>query len=167
MMKKLIVVAAAALVAAGAQAASYKDGSYTGEGKGRESQIQVQVDVAGGKIAAVKVLKHGETDMIIAAPIETMIPEIVAKNGVEGVESVGGATMSSDGIKAAVQDALAKAKYSSSPEARVLKEASSFNEALREGGSHCGPPSFFYFANAFSTRESHVRALRASFLTPP
>ena len=101
MMKKLIVVAAAALVAAGAQAASYKDGSYTGEGKGRESQIQVQVDVAGGKIAAVKVLKHGETDMI---------PEIVAKNGVEGVESVGGATMSSDGIKAAVQDALAKAK---------------------------------------------------------
>ena len=63
-----------------------------------------------GKIAAVKVLKHGETDMIIAAPIETMIPEIVAKNGVEGVESVGGATMSSDGIKAAVQDGLAKAK---------------------------------------------------------
>ena len=109
MMKKMIVVAAAALMAAGAQAA-YKDGTYTGEGKGRESQIQVQVDVKGGKIAAVQVLKHGETEMIIAAPIETMIPEIVAKNGVEGVESVGGATLSSDGIKAAVADALATAK---------------------------------------------------------
>ena len=109
MMKKMSVVAAAALMAAGAQAA-YKDGTYTGEGKGRESQIQVQVDVKGGKIAAVQVLKHGETEMIIAAPIETMIPEIVAKNGVEGVESVGGATLSSDGIKAAVADALAKAK---------------------------------------------------------
>ena len=109
MMKKMIVVAAAALMAAGAQAA-YKDGTYTGEGKGRESQIQVQVDVKGGKIAAVQVLKHGETEMIIAAPIETMIPEIVAKNGVEGVESVGGATLSSDGIKAAVVDALSKAK---------------------------------------------------------
>ena len=109
MMKKMIVVAAAALMAAGAQAA-YKDGTYTGEGKGRESQIQVQVDVKGGKIAAVQVLKHGETEMIIAAPIESMIPEIVAKNGVEGVESVGGATLSSDGIKAAVADALAKAK---------------------------------------------------------
>ena len=109
MMKKMIVVAAAALMAAGAQAA-YKDGTYTGEGKGRESQIQVQVDVKGGKIAAVQVLKHGETEMIIAAPIETMIPEIVAKNGVEGVESVGGATLSSDGIKAAVADTLAKAK---------------------------------------------------------
>ena len=109
MMRRMIVVAAAALMAAGAQAA-YKDGTYTGEGKGRESQIQVQVDVKGGKIAAVQVLKHGETEMIIAAPIETMIPEIVAKNGVEGVESVGGATLSSDGIKAAVADALAKAK---------------------------------------------------------
>ena len=109
MMKKMIVVAATALMAAGAQAA-YKDGTYTGEGKGRESQIQVQVDVKGGKIAAVQVLKHGETEMIIAAPIETMIPEIVAKNGVEGVESVGGATLSSEGIKAAVADALAKAK---------------------------------------------------------
>ena len=110
MMKKLIVLSAAALVAVGAQAASYKDGSYTGEGKGRESQIHVQVDVAGGKIAAVKVTKHGETDMMIAAPIEMMLPEIVAKNGVEGVESVSGATISSDGIKAAVVDSLSKAK---------------------------------------------------------
>ena len=48
--------------------------------------------------------------MIIAAPIESMIPEIIAKNGVEGVEAVGGATLSSDGIKAAVADALSKAK---------------------------------------------------------
>ncbi len=110
MMKKMIVVAAAALLAAGAANAAYKDGTYTGEGKGRESTIQVQVDVKGGKIADVKVVKHGETEMIIAAPIETMLPEIVAKNGVEGVENVGGATLSSDGIKAAVADALAKAK---------------------------------------------------------
>ena len=108
-MKKLIVLAAAALLAAGANAA-YKDGSYTGEGKGRESVITVQVDVKGGKIADVKVVKHGETEMIIAAPIEQMIPEIVKKNGVEGVDSVGGATLSSEGIKAAVKDALSKAQ---------------------------------------------------------
>ena len=101
-MKKLIVLAAAALMAAGAQAA-YKDGSYTGEGKGRESQIQVQVDVKGGK-------KHGETEMIFAAAAETLCPAIVAKNGVDGVESVAGATLSSDGIKAAVKDALSKAQ---------------------------------------------------------
>jgi|GEM_PF-91094 len=109
-MKKIIVATAAALLAVGAQAATYKDGSYTGEGKGRESVITVQVDVKGGKIADVKVVKHGETEMIIAAPIEQMIPEIVKKNGVEGVDSVGGATLSSEGIKAAVKDALSKAQ---------------------------------------------------------
>ena len=105
-MKKIIVATAAALLAVGAQAATYKDGSYTGEGKGRESVITVQVDVKGGKIADVKVV----TEMIIAAPIEQMIPEIVKKNGVEGVDSVGGATLSSEGIKAAVKDALSKAQ---------------------------------------------------------
>ena len=105
-MKKIIVATAAALLAVGAQAATYKDGSYTGEGKGRESVITVQVDVKGGKIADVKVVKHGETEMIIAAPIEQMIPEIVKKNGVEGVDS----TLSSEGIKAAVKDALSKAQ---------------------------------------------------------
>ena len=109
MLKNIIIAAAAFAVAAGAQAA-WKDGSYKGEGKGRESQIEVQVDVKGVKIAAIQVLKHGETEMIIAAPIESMIPEIIAKNGVEGVEAVGGATLSSDGIKAAVADALSKAK---------------------------------------------------------
>lgn len=109
-MKQIIVATAAALLAVGAQAATYKDGSYTGEGKGRESVITVQVDVKGGKIADVKVVKHGETEMIIAAPIEQMIPEIVKKNGVEGVDSVGGATLSSEGIKAAVKDALSKAQ---------------------------------------------------------
>mgnify|MGYP003157444722 CR=1 FL=1 len=83
-MKKIIVATAAALLAVGAQAATYKDGSYTGEGKGRESVITVQV--------------------------EQMIPEIVKKNGVEGVDSVGGATLSSEGIKAAVKDALSKAQ---------------------------------------------------------
>lgn len=109
-MKKILAVAAVAALTAGAAQAAYKDGTYTGEGKGRESMIQVQVDVKDGKIADVKVVKHGETEMIIAAPIETMLPEIVKKNGVEGVDSVGGATLSSDGIKAAVKDALSKAQ---------------------------------------------------------
>ena len=43
-MKKLIVLAAAALLAAGANAA-YKDGSYTGEGQGKSGPVKVQVTV--------------------------------------------------------------------------------------------------------------------------
>ncbi|MDY3114680.1 MAG: FMN-binding protein [Sutterella sp.] len=109
-MKKFIAVAAAALLAAGAAQAAYKDGTYTGEGQGRASKIEVQVDIKGGKIADVKVLKHGETDMIFGAAQEEMLPKIVAKNGLDGVDNAAGATLSSEGIRAAVKAALAKAQ---------------------------------------------------------
>lgn len=110
-MKKLIVAVSAALLAAGAaQAATYKDGTYTGEGKGHSSQIQVQIVVKDGKIADAKVLKHGDTDMIIQAAIDEMMPAIVKNNGLDGVDAVAGATVSSNGIKEAVTKALEQAK---------------------------------------------------------
>lgn len=109
-MKKIIIAAAAALIAMGAQAAQYKDGTYEGQGQGKESVITVQVTVKDHKISDVKVVKHGETEMIIQAPIEQMIPEIVKKNGVDGVDTIAGATLSSKGILTAVQNALSKAK---------------------------------------------------------
>ena len=74
------------------------------------SQEEWERHVAMFQECAADATSDQKWQMMERPPIETMIPEIVAKNGVEGVESVGGATMSSDGIKAAVQDALAKAK---------------------------------------------------------
>lgn len=109
-MKKIIALAAASMMAAGMAHAAYKDGTYEGAGKGRESQIQVQVEVKDGKVADVKVLKHGETEMIFDAAAQEICPAVVAKNGVDGVDNVAGATLSSEGIKAAVKDALAKAQ---------------------------------------------------------
>lgn len=38
--------------------------------------------------------------MIIQAPIDNMIPEIIKKNGTKGVETIAGATNSSKGILA-------------------------------------------------------------------
>ena len=111
-MKKLIVLAAAALLAAGANAA-YKDGSYTGEGQGKSGPVKVQVTVKAGKIASVKVLEQKETPMIfmIGKGAEAgVIPAIVKANGTKGVATVSGATLSSKGIIAATNAALAKAK---------------------------------------------------------
>lgn len=90
--------------------AAYKDGTYEGMGDGNHGKITVAVTVKGGKVADVKVVKHTETDMIIQAPIDNLIPEIVKKDGTAGVETIAGATNSSKGIIAAVNDALAKAK---------------------------------------------------------
>ncbi len=107
-MKKLILLLAGACLATGVHAA-YKDGTYQGEGDGNHGKINVEVTVKDGKIADIKVLKHDETEMIIQAPIDNMIPEIIKKNGTEGVETIAGATNSSKGIKAGVEAALAKA----------------------------------------------------------
>lgn len=108
-MKKLIVLAAAALLAAGANAA-YKDGSYTGEGQGKSGPVKVQVTVKAGKIASVKVLEQKETPMIFKGAEADVIPAIVKANGTKGVATVSGATLSSKGIIAATNAALAKAK---------------------------------------------------------
>ena len=108
-MRKLIVLAAAALLAAGANAA-YKDGSYTGEGQGKSGPVKVQVTVKAGKIASVKVLEQKETPMIFKGAEAGVIPAIVKANGTKGVATVSGATLSSKGIIAATNAALAKAK---------------------------------------------------------
>ena len=108
-MKKLIVLAAAALLAAGANAA-YKDGSYTGEGQGKSGPVKVQVTVKAGKIASIKVLEQKETPMIFKGAEAGVIPAIVKTNGTKGVATVSGATLSSKGIIAATNAALAKAK---------------------------------------------------------
>ena len=109
MIKQLIVAASAALLCTGVSAA-YQDGTYTGEGKGNASQIQVEVTVASGKITGVKVVKHGETEMLLKAAEKNVSKAIVEKNGTEGVQGVTGATNSSKGIIEAVNNALKKAQ---------------------------------------------------------
>ena len=109
MIKQMIGAASAALLCAGANAA-YKDGTYEGVGTGNASEITVQVQVKGGKVASVKVVKNGETPMLIGAAEKKLSKDIVKKNGTDGVKTVTGATNSSKGIITAVNQALAKAK---------------------------------------------------------
>ena len=103
-MKKLVLLLASFCLMTAASAA-YKDGTYEGQGDGNHGKIDVSVVIKGGKV-----LKHTETDMIIQAPIDNMIPEIIKKNGTKGVETIAGATNSSKGILAGVNAALAKAQ---------------------------------------------------------
>ena len=110
MIKQIFTVAALATLALGAQAAQYKDGTYVGEGQGKASVIKVQVDVKAGKVADVKILEHGDTPFKVASVKEEMLPAIIEKNGLDGVDTVAGATMSSKGVKAAVTAALEQAK---------------------------------------------------------
>ena len=110
-----------------AASAAYKDGTYEGQGDGNHGKIDVSVVIKGGKIADIKVLKHTETDMIIQAPIDNMIPEIIKKNGTKGVETIAGATNSSKGI-------LAGVNASSCQSSVISAEQSFFERRMNSGG---------------------------------
>ncbi len=88
----------------------YKDGEYTGTGKGHKSDITVTVVVKDGAVSEVKVSSQADTAAIYASAEEALLPAIVAANGVTGVDTVTGATNSSNGILEAVAAALKQAE---------------------------------------------------------
>lgn len=107
-MRKSLCAAALLCFAASASAA-YKDGTYVGVGNGKGGRTKVSVVVKDGKIYDVKILRHSDTDAIMAGPAAEL-PAAMVKNNTPDVADVGGATESSHGIKQAVKDALSKAQ---------------------------------------------------------
>ena len=89
--------------------AGYKDGVYEGTGNGNGGDMTVTVTVKGGKITDI-VLEdgHAETPGIFDLAVEQVIPAIIEAQSTD-VDSATGASMSSEGIKEAVEDALSKA----------------------------------------------------------
>lgn len=105
--KRLAALAVSAALC-GSAFAAMTDGTYTGEGKGRNGTITVEVTVKAGKLDAVKVVKHTETVGISDAAVADFPKAIVAAQST-AVDAVAGATMTSDGIRAAVAQAIQKA----------------------------------------------------------
>ena len=89
--------------------AEIADGTYTGIGAGMHSAIKVEVVVEGGKIAKVTILEQDETVGIADPAFEQIPAAIVAANSTE-VDVVAHATLTSNGIIEAVNNALAQVK---------------------------------------------------------
>lgn len=86
------------------------DGVYTGEERGFNltQKVQVTVEIKDGKIASVTVGDNGETMGMIAAVEEKWIPRVVENQSL-AVDAICGATASSNGVRAAVVNALESA----------------------------------------------------------
>ena len=111
MIGKTMAALAVATLFSGSLAAAtpaLKDGTYTGTGSGRNGEITVELPVKAGKLATVNVVRHGETAGISDAALARVPAEIVAQQST-AVDAVTGATMTSEGIKAAVADAIRQA----------------------------------------------------------
>lgn len=87
-----------------------EDGTYTSEPtRGMFGTITATVTIAGGKITAITQENELETSYIgVTAMDDILIPAIIADQDVN-VDTVAGATMSSNGLRDAVQDCLEQA----------------------------------------------------------
>ena len=90
-----------------APAGGYADGVYYGKGEGYKSTIRVAVTIAGGKISKIDVLSQDD-DAAYFNRAKSLIATVVNKQ-TTAVDTVSGATFSSEGILAAVEDALRQA----------------------------------------------------------
>lgn len=106
--KQLAIALAVSTLMAGPAAAAMADGTYTGVGQGKNGDVTVELQVTGGKLAAVRVVKHVETPGISDAAM-TQFPQRVVDAQSLKVDAVSGATLTSDGIRNAVADAIRKA----------------------------------------------------------
>ena len=88
----------------------YKDGTYTGTGKGNNGDITVEVVVEGGNIVKITLVEHSETEGIYEAAEKSVVNEIIRTQSVDDVDVVAGATNSCNGIVEAVRNALESAK---------------------------------------------------------
>ena len=98
----------AAATAASEEAGIYTPGTYTGTAAGKNGDMKVEVTFSANAIDSVKVVEHSETAGISDGAIEN-IPAAIVENQSLAVDTVSGATITSDAILKAVADAVAQA----------------------------------------------------------
>jgi len=94
--------------AATAVSGKYKDGTYQGSGSGFRGTTTVSVVVSGGKVNTINVVSYADTNQYFSRAYSGVSPEIISSQS-SNVDAVSGATFSSNGIMAAVANALSKA----------------------------------------------------------
>ena len=90
-------------------ASDLKDGVYIGTGAGYGGTIKLEVTVAGGKIQDIKILSHSETPAYFNR-VKKILDKIIENQGVDGIDTISGATISSKGILTAVSACVSQAK---------------------------------------------------------
>ena len=84
---------------------------YIGKGQGKGgTPVVAKVTIENDKITAIEILEHSETPGI-SDPAFAQIPDLIIQTQTPNVDSVSGATLTSNGIIEAVKDALDQAGF--------------------------------------------------------
>lgn len=85
-----------------------EDGTYEGTADGYHGDIELEVTVESGEVAAIEVLSQSERDDLWEDAWDS-VPDAIIEAQATDVDSVSGATFTSEGIVDAVASALEKA----------------------------------------------------------
>lgn len=94
--------------AAELECSAYNDGVYYGEAEGFGGRVAVDVTISEGKITDIAIVSAEHEDGAYLTMAEDIVPAIIKQQSAE-VDTISGATYSSEGIKNAVEQALEKA----------------------------------------------------------
>ena len=112
-------------------ATDLKDGQYEASSEGYGGLLTVRITVKNGKLTDIKILSHNETEEYFKKA-SAIIKEIL-RTGKVDVDSVTGATISSNAIKDAVLKALQKAGSKEKIKEKAKKEDKKPKEGLKDG----------------------------------
>lgn len=91
----------------------YPDGTYEGEGEGRNDTIRLAVTLKDGSITDIRVLEHYEDEEPYFRNARQLLDDVKTAQSLN-VDTVSGATLSSRGLLEALNDAMSKAKAAAS-----------------------------------------------------
>ena len=94
-------------IASGSNVEGLKDGEYEGNSQGYGGDFKVKIKIKNGQLSAINVVTNNETPEYYEKA-SVIIAQILEKGNTD-VDSISGATISSEAIKNAVRDALHKA----------------------------------------------------------
>lgn len=108
MLKRLLIFLAGCILLMACNAHSdilhenyYADGTFFGVGDGRGGEIVVAVTIERHAIAGIRVVSQAESKFAIPCE-EQIIAKVLERQSLDGVDAVSGATLTSDGIMAAI-----------------------------------------------------------------
>lgn len=109
----------------------FTPGVYTGEAKGISDILIVEVEVDEENILSVKITKHNETPGISDVAIERIPKEIVEYQSLS-IDTISGATVSSDAILEAAKQALEKAGANIDELLKEVNKSASSGEVIEK-----------------------------------
>lgn len=124
---------------------SYKDGMYTGSAQGNNGTVAVSVTVENGKIKSIDVTEQKETGEYWEKALATLraLLGLGDDTAIAAVDTKTGATLSSEAIKTAVQNALKSAKEADGSKSNPyvigdIDQLKEFAEAVNAGNDYSG-----------------------------